>query len=66
LEQLCKHDSFSYEIVTATGANMKLGIVRCSRCGTAIGAFIPQIPDALNALGDRIAILQKDIQRLKS
>jgi hypothetical protein len=66
MDQPCKHRSFSYENITATGANIKLGIVRCSQCGTAIGAFIPQVPDALNGISEKLDNLKKDIQRLNS
>jgi transcription elongation factor Elf1 len=66
MEQSCKHRSFSFEVITATGANMNIGIVRCNQCGTAIGAFIPQIPNALNVISRQLDDLKKDIQRIKS
>lgn len=65
MEQPCKHRSFSYETVAATGASIGIGIVRCGECGMAIGAFIPQTPDALNVLSRQIDELKKDIRRLK-
>ena len=66
MDQPCKHDLFSYETVSARGANIGIGIVRCGKCGTAIGALLPQVPDALNAISRQIDELKKDIRQLKS
>jgi transcription elongation factor Elf1 len=60
----CKHKLFSLETTTVNGLNCKIGIVRCSQCGTAIGAFIPQVLDALNAIGGKLDALQESIKRL--
>ena len=64
-DQNCKHTSFSTEQGDATGANIKIGIVRCSQCGTAIGALYPQALIALSALGDKLDAIQQEIKKLQ-
>jgi hypothetical protein len=63
-ERGCKHRSFNCEQVDATGSNIKIAIVRCATCGVAIGAFLPQVPNALNVLGEGIEAVREDIKKL--
>jgi len=65
IEQSCKHTSFSSEQANVAGINTKIGIVRCTQCGTAIGVLYPQVPDAFNALCEKLDVLQKAIQNLQ-
>ena len=55
----CTHGSFCCETVNATGSNLKIAIIRCTDCGEAIGAFLPQLPDALNRLGEKLDVILK-------
>jgi dissimilatory sulfite reductase (desulfoviridin) alpha/beta subunit len=61
----CAHGSIKCETVDATGANIKITVVRCTHCGEAIGAFLPQLPDTLNRLGEKLDAIQEDIQNLR-
>lgn len=58
----CAHCSFQYETVTASGVNV--AIIRCSECGEAIGAFLPQLPDALNKLAQGLTTLYDEVKKL--
>jgi transcription elongation factor Elf1 len=55
----CAHAAFSCSLESATGSNMQIAIIRCTDCGEAIGAFLPQIPDAINSLNEKIDYLIK-------
>lgn len=64
MDQLCRHGSFSYEIVNAAGTDgtaMPIGIVRCGICRTAVGVFNPGIPDTLTK---RLDVIEKEIWRI--
>jgi len=64
MEKQCTHKSFSSEQVDVSGANIKIGIIRCSQCGAAIGVLYPQAPAVLNAIGEKLDVLQKEVQKL--
>ena len=56
----CKHASFAYEEAVARrtdGTSIKIGVVRCSDCGIAIGAFLPQVLDKLNSINAAVSWL---------
>jgi hypothetical protein len=56
----CAHTSFSCELENVTGIRIKIPVIRCTDCGMAIGVLWAQIPDALNAIGEKLdAILKK-------
>jgi transcription elongation factor Elf1 len=56
----CTHKSFACEQVDAAGSNIKIGIVRCTQCGKAIGTLYPQVPNVLNAIGEKLdAVLKR-------
>ena len=55
MNESCKHPSFTYEEVNATGTDMKIGIVRCAICKVAVGTFFPKLLDKLDAISNAIS-----------
>jgi len=62
----CKHESLTCYTETARGARIDIAVVRCFYCGTAVGAFLPQIPEALETIGKKLDALQSEVQKLSS
>jgi hypothetical protein len=63
----CKHSSFKYEEIFLPKADkiLKVAIIRCIDCDTAIGAFLPQEVDHLY-LGIGIKRIENSIAEFKS
>jgi hypothetical protein len=62
MNQACTHVVFSYEEVKPVGTNRTIGIVRCSQCGTAIGAFLLETANALTVINQKLDDLQSRIR----
>jgi uncharacterized protein (UPF0212 family) len=54
----CKHASLTCVQESVDKADIKLAIIRCSHCGIAISALYPQAPNVLNAIIEKLDVLQ--------
>jgi predicted nucleotidyltransferase len=63
-DQNCKHTSLECVQERVSGADIKLAIIRCSHCGTAIGVLYPQIPDVVSKIGAKLDTIQESIKNL--
>jgi len=62
--QGCTHGYFRSEVAMVDG-NVPIQIIRCSQCGTAVGAIDARIPDALNEIGMGINKLGEMVSAIK-